>query len=95
MENVIMINISFDKIKELFVELEDNLSILLVGKLISVEDIQDIQKIIIDIENEINNGKENLGCINFDKKKEIKKVYDDYQEKIINIKKIFSENFLY
>ena len=89
------INENFDEIKSLFIELEENLSILIIGNLVNMDDIKDIQEIINSLENKIKNGKEKIYAIDLDKKKEIENIYQKYEYKVNKIKELFSKHFLY
>jgi low affinity Fe/Cu permease len=96
MNNCILeINENFDEIKTLFVELEENLSILTIGNLVCIDDIKDIQEIIVKLETKIKNGKQKINTIDIDKKKEIENIYHKYDYKVNKIKELFFKNFLY
>jgi hypothetical protein len=89
------INQNFDEIKSLFVELEESMSILLIGKLICSDDIDEINKLTENISEKINYGKSLLDNLNIDKKSEVKNIYEKYEIKIKKFKELFKEHFLY
>lgn len=94
-KQISQINENFDEIKTLFVQLEEDMSILLVGKLICSDDLDDISNLVSSIENKIIFGKNLIKDINFDKKNTIEEIYEKYSNKIVQFKKIFNQHFLY
>jgi hypothetical protein len=95
MDKINRINENFDEIKTLFVELEESMSILLIGKLICTDDLDEIRDLVSKINIKIDFGKKLLENLDIDKKKEVENIYSKYEFKIKKFNELFSKHFLY